>query len=497
MENRDLWNSRFTFILAAVASAVGLGNMWRFPGIVYQNGGGAFLIPYFVALVTAGIPLLAMEISLGKKFQLGAPMALKKLNPHFEWIGWLGVGTGACITSYYSVVLAWVIYYVYLSFKSPWITQHAADIFHNALQVSSGMFDIGGINWQLLLCLIIGWSLIWLCIRNGVDSISKVLNYVIVLPLILLLILIIRAVTLPGALEGLSYYWTPDWSKLASPKVWADAYGQVFFSLSILFSIMVAYGSYLPKDAPVTKDSIIIAMADAFISFFAGIACFGSLGYLSHMTNTPISEMSHSGITLAFVSYPTAIAALPGGKIAVISFSLIFFSILFLLALGSVFSIVVAVATSFKDKFNSSKQKTMMFFCITGFLIATIYITKAGLYWVDIVDHFMNDFNLIMIGLIETIALGWIFGADKVLNIINEDTDFKYGKSWVFCFKYLCPFVFATITLSYLYENIKIPYGGYPIIGLLTVGWGFILVTFLFSIFMTFFKDRNVEDKKE
>ena len=497
MEKRDSWNSRFTFILAAIASAVGLGNMWRFPGIVYQNGGGAFLIPYFVALVTAGIPLLAMEISLGKKFQLGAPMVLKKLNPHFEWIGWLGVGTGACITSYYSVVLAWVIYYVYLSFTSPWMTQHASDIFHNALQVSTGMFDIGGINWQLLLCLIIGWALIWLCIRNGVDSISKVLNYVVILPLILLLILIIRAVTLPGALEGLSYYWTPDWSKLANPRVWADAYGQVFFSLSILFSIMVAYGSYLPKDAPVTKDSIIIAMADAFISFFAGIACFGSLGYLSHMTNTPISEMSHSGITLAFVSYPTAIAALPGGKIAVISFSLIFFSILFLLALGSVFSIVVAVATSFKDKFNSSKNKTMMFFCITGFFIATIYVTKAGLYWVDIVDHFMNDFNLIMIGLIETFALGWIYGADKVLNIINENTDFKYGKTWVFCFKYLCPFVFATITLSYLYNNIKVPYGGYPLIGLLIVGWGFILVTFLFSIFMTFFKDRNVEDKKE
>ena len=145
MEKRDTWNSRFTFILASVASAVGLGNMWRFPGIVYQNGGGAFLIPYFIAIVTAGIPLLAMEISLGKHFQAGSPIALKKLNPHFEWIGWLGVGTASCIASYYSTVLAWVIYYVYLSFSSPWMHKAAADVFmKDALHVSSGMFDIGG-----------------------------------------------------------------------------------------------------------------------------------------------------------------------------------------------------------------------------------------------------------------------------------------------------------------------------------------------------------------
>lgn len=499
MEKRDAWNSRFTFILAAVASAVGLGNMWRFPGIVYQNGGGAFLIPFVVALVTAGIPLLAMEISIGKKFQAGAPIALKKMNPKFEWIGWLGVGTGSCITSYYSIVLAWVICYVFLSFKSPWISKPAAEIFtKDVLQVSSGMFDIVGVNWYILLAMAVGWFAIWFCIRNGVESVSKVLNCVVTVPLILLAVLIVRTLTLPGAMEGLYYYLVPDWSKLLEPSVWAAAYGQVFFSLSILFSIMVAYGSYLPKDAPVTSDSIIIAISDAFVSFFAGLACFGSLGYLSHLTSTPISEMQHSGIMLAFATYPTAIAAMPGGKWMVILFSLIFFIILFTLALGSVFSIVVAVATAFKDKLGTSKKKTTMFFCIVGAMIATIYTTKAGLYWVDVVDHFMNDFNLIAIGLIETVALAWIYGADKVLAIINENCKLKYGKFWIFSVKYLCPIVFFIIVTTYLYDNIKNPYGGYPVSNLLVAGWGFVAVTFAFSIVMTFFKDKvAIEDSQQ
>ena len=145
---------------------------------------------------------------------------------------------------------------------------------NDVLQVSGGMFDIVGVNWLIFGALLVGWVIIWFCIRNGVDSISKVLNYVVTLPLILLVVLILRTITLPGALDGIYYYLVPDWSKLLDPSVWAAAYGQVFFSLSILFAIMVAYGSYLPKDAPVTSDSIIIALSDAFVSFFAGFACF-------------------------------------------------------------------------------------------------------------------------------------------------------------------------------------------------------------------------------
>lgn len=492
---RERWSSRSTFILAAIGSAVGLGNAWRFPGIAYTNGGGAFLIPYIFALLTAGIPLLALEISIGKKYQSGAPAAFRKMNKKFEWIGWWGVGTAFCITAYYSVVLAWVINFTALSIKSPWMQKPSAEIFTgDVLQLSGGMFELGGFSPTVLIALIIGWICIWYCIRNGVSSVGKIVKYTVILPVALLILLIIRAVTLPGAMEGLKYYLLPDWSKLADINVWAAAYGQIFFSLSILFAIMIAYGSYLPKDSEVTKDSLIIGFADAGISFLAGFAAFGTLGYLANVSGTPIAEMKHTGIMLAFVTYPEALAQMPGGPIVVILLSLVFFIMLFTLAIDSAFSIVEAVITSLVDKFGWNKKRTTITVCLIGFLASLIFATRAGLYWLDIVDHFVNDFNLIAIGFFECIAIGWVFGADKIRDYMNESSDLKFGKWWSFCIKYLCPAVFLFISVTYLITNIRVPYDGYPVSNLIVGGWLVVVLTLLFGICMSFLKGK--EDKK-
>ncbi len=489
---RDRWKSKNVFILAAIGSAVGLGNAWRFPGIAYQNGGGAFLIPYIIALLTAGIPILAMEISLGKKYQMGAPMAMAKLNKKFEWIGWVGVATAFCITAYYSVVLAWVIDYTALSFTAPWATKAASDIFLNdTLQISSGMFDLGGFSWIVLGALIVGWVAIWFCIRNGVKSVGKVVKYTVILPVILLIVMIIRGVTLPGAGDGLAYYLVPQWDKLLEPSVWAAAYGQVFFSMSILFAIMIAYGSYLPRETEITRASFTIGLSDAGISFLAGFAAFSTLGYLAFSTGTPVSEMSHTGIMLAFITYPTALGQMPGGMISIIIFSVIFFVMLFTLAIDSAFSIVEAVITAFVDKFKWNKKKTTIWVCVIGFLASLIFATKAGLYLVDVVDHFVNDFNLIILGLFETIAICWVFGAKKMLDMINENAKFKFGKWWIFCVKYLCPIVFLLISVTYLYTNIVSPYDNYPVANLVAGGWAVVVLTFVFGFVMSAIKSKH------
>ncbi len=499
--SRQQWNSRSTFIMAAVGSAVGLGNAWRFPGMAYQNGGGAFLVPYFIALLTAGVPLLALELSIGKKYQTGAPSALAKLNKKFEWIGWWGVGTAFCICAYYSVVVAWVINYVALSFKVPWMEKASAEVFtQDVLQVSSGMFDLGGFSLVVVLALVLAWICIWYCIRHGVTSVGKVVKYTVILPVVLLVFLIVRAVTLPGAWEGLSYYLVPDWSKLLDVNVWAAAYGQIFFSLSILFSIMMAYGSYLNQEAEVTKDAMIIGFADAGISFLSGFAAFGTLGYLAQVSGTPIAEMKHTGIMLAFVTYPEALAQMPGGKLAVILFSLVFFLMLFTLAIDSAFSIIEAIITAFVDKFNWNKERTTLWFCVIGFFSSLIFATRAGLYWLDVVDHFVNDFNLIGIGLIECIALGWVFGAEKLRAYLNSNTDFKYGIWWDFAIKYICPIVFLFISVTYLITNIKNPYDGYPIPHLIVGGWGIVVLTIIFGVIMSVFptkKDKNSLQEKQ
>lgn len=489
---RQQWSSRQTFIMAAIGSAVGLGNAWRFPGIAYQNGGGAFLIPYFVALLTAGIPLLALELSIGKRFQSGAPGALAKLNKKFEWIGWWGVVTAFCICAYYSVVLAWVIDYVGLSFRSPWMEKAAADVFTgDVLQVSSGMFDLGGFSPIVVIALVIGWFCMWYCIRHGVTSVGKIVKYTVILPVILLGILIVRAVTLPGSWEGLSYYLTPDWSKLLDVNVWAAAYGQIFFSLSILFSIMIAYGSYLSKDAEVTKDAMIIGFADAAISFLSGFAAFGTLGYLAQISGVAISDMSHTGIMLAFVTYPEALGQMPGGSLGVILFSLVFFLMLFTLAIDSAFSIMEAIITAVVDKFGWNKEKTTLWLCVIGCLASLIFATRAGLYWLDIVDHFVNDFNLIAIGFVECLALGWMFGAKKLRGYLNENTDFKYGVWWDIAIKYICPVIFLFISITYLITNLQTPYSGYPLSHLVAGGWGVVVLTIVVGVVMSFIPGKE------
>ena len=233
---RQQWSSRQTFIMAAIGSAVGLGNAWRFPGIAYQNGGGAFLIPYFVALLTAGIPLLALELSIGKRFQSGAPGALAKLNKKFEWIGWWGVVTAFCICAYYSVVLAWVIDYVGLSFRSPWMEKAAADVFTgDVLQVSSGMFDLGGFSPIVVIALVIGWFCMWYCIRHGVTSVGKIVKYTVILPVILLGILISSFIA--GALGFVSLKPVSEAAWFHAPQLFF--FGVPHFDMSAMITMIL------------------------------------------------------------------------------------------------------------------------------------------------------------------------------------------------------------------------------------------------------------------
>ena len=490
--SRDRWSSRSIFVLAAIGSAVGLGNAWRFPGICYSNGGGAFLIPYFVAMLTAGIPLLILELSIGKKFQGGSPTAFASLNKRFEVLGWWALATSFIIICYYAVVMSWVLDYIIYSVTLPWkgIEGGAAAFFtgKSILGISDSPGILGGFSIPALLGLIVAWIAIWWCIRNGVKSVGKVVKYTVSLPIILLIILAVRGITLPGGIDGIAYYLTPNWAALGDIKVWAAAYGQVFFSLSILFGIMVAYASYLPKNTDIPSNAMVIAFSDAAISFVAGFAVFGTLGYMQMVSGTPIADMRHTGVMLAFATYPEAIVNLPGPGIIHILFALIFFLMLFTLGIDSAFSIVEGIVTGLVDKFKWNKRKTTAWFCVIGFAGGLIFVTKAGLYWLDIMDHWVNDFNLIAIGVFECIMVGWIFGAKKLRDYFNKGTATIIGKWWDIMIRYITPLVLLFTSVRYLIENIANPYGGYDQKYLLIGGCGIVLLTLILGIVFTLFK---------
>lgn len=243
-KSRDQWGTKVGFILAAVGSAVGLGNIWRFPYLVYSNGGGAFLIPYFFAIFTAGIPLLILEYGMGHKFRGSTPLAMARGNKKWEWLGWWPSINAFIILLYYSMLLSWALKYFTLSFTKGWGDDPNTYLFNDFLQLSASPFEFGKIIWPVLIGITLLWSVNWfICyrgIKQGIEKLNKVLLPTL---LFIMVVIVIRGATLEGASAGLNKLFTPDWSKVANPKVWIAAYGQVFFSLSIAMGIMMTYSS--------------------------------------------------------------------------------------------------------------------------------------------------------------------------------------------------------------------------------------------------------------
>ncbi|GAL07166.1 sodium-dependent transporter [Photobacterium aphoticum] len=248
--NREQWGSRAGFILAAVGSAIGLGNIWRFPYMAYENGGGAFFIPYLFAMITAGIPFMIMEFSLGHKLRGAAPRAFSKLGTKFEWLGWFQVSIAAIIAVYYVAIIGWAISYLGMAFTQSWGSDTNAFFFSEYLKLGENSpSQLGSLQFHIAIPMTIAWAItfaaIFTGVKGGIERASKIM-----MPLLFLMVLgfISRVVFLPGAMDGLNYLFQPDFSKILDAKVWSAAYGQIFFTLSVGFAIMIAYSSYLPKN---------------------------------------------------------------------------------------------------------------------------------------------------------------------------------------------------------------------------------------------------------
>ncbi len=468
---RELWGSRLGFILAAVGSAIGLGNIWRFNYLVYSNGGGAFLIPYFVALFTAGIALMVLEFGLGDKFRGSAPMSMRKGNRRFEWIGWWAVVGGLIITMYYVVVISWAFVYVFKSFTLAWGEDTKAYFFGNVLQLTDSPWQLGGFSLEVLVGVVVIWLINWFIDVGGVKKGIEKAN-MIFMPLlwILAIILVIRGVTLPGAWGGIDWYLKPDFSRLTDYSVWLAAYGQIFFTLSLGMGIMIAYASYLPEDSDVVNNAFIVSFANCAFSFLVGFAVFGTLGYMAQATGQGIGDVVAQSIGLAFVVFPKAISMLPALKVFT---AVVFFLALVVAGLSSSISLVEAFAASLMDKFGLERKKAVNITVAVGFLGSLIYATKGGLYWLDIVDHFINTYGLVLVGLLEAVAIGWIFGADKIKEWVNRNSEVNAGPWWDVSIKVITPLVLVVLLLFDIKSNLDAPYSGYPISAL---GLGLVII---------------------
>ena len=473
MEKRGQWSSRFTFILAAVGSAVGLGNAWRFPGLAAKHGGGTFLVVYLFAMLVMGVPLLMMEISIARKFRKGAIESMRGIGKKWEPVGWAATSNAFVIVCYYSVVFAWVI----LMFLNSW--QFGGMTGDN--DVASGLFQklthstfaIDGtmIPGQVLVCLLIAWGLIFFCIRNGAKSVGKVVKFTVFAPVVLLLIMAVKGCTMPGAMDGIKMLFVPDASAFSDPTLWVDAVGQVFYSLSIMMAIMFAYGSYLGDDADIAADAMIIAFSDMAVSVLSGIVLFSTMGGTGML-----DQVTDSGIVTAFIVYPQAIVNLTDLGWFNAVFGAIFYLMLITLAIDSAFSIVEGISAAIADKFHIKPKRVTIAVCAISGVISILFVSQAGLAWLDIVDHWANSVNLIIVGILECIAIGWTFKLRKVHKEINKNAKrFKMPLWWlVASIRFVAPVLLAGLfgwNMYDLFLKNNGNYGDYPMWAIIWAGW--------------------------
>ncbi len=471
---RSTWGSSATFILAAVGSAVGLGNAWRFPNLAAKHGGGAFLLVYLLAMLIIGIPLLMMEISIGRKMKSGAPGALRKMNKKFEPIGWAATSNAFVIVTYYAVVFAWVIMMAVFSFKFFSMTgnnEAAGGLFQ---ELTKTTFDIKGfdvISIPVLVCLLVAWASVYYCIRNGTKSVEKIIKYLIFLPFLCLGFMAIKGITMPGALEGIRAFFVPNFQALANPELWTDAVGQVFYSMSVVMAIMIAYGSYLSNDTNIARDGFIIAFSDLAVSLLSGIVMFTT------MYGTGMQDMlaQKSGVSLAFLVYPTAIVNLSGSGVFNAIFGFVFYFCLCTLAIDSAFSLVEGISTAVADKFSVDRKKTTIAICVIAGIISLVYTTGGGLAILDIVDNWCNSFTLILVGVIESVAIGWFYKTGIIVDEINTNSKrVKMPKIWFdIAIKVVAPvslsvlFVWNIINLFTKQNGVY----GYNLVSNILAGW--------------------------
>ncbi|SDC38350.1 MULTISPECIES: sodium-dependent transporter [unclassified Candidatus Frackibacter] len=478
MEQSDnQWGSRLGFILATIGSAVGLGNIWRFSYVAYENGGGAFLIPYFFALLTTGIPLLILEFSFGQKMRGSSILSFAKVDKKWEWVGWWSTLVTFVLITYYSVIISWSFKYLYYAFTQAWGSNPESFLYGTHLGLTSGLSEIGGINGSILGTVVLVWIINFVIIYNGIEAgLEKASKIFMPVLAILMLIITFRGITLPGAMEGINKFLEPDFTALLDPKVWLAAYGQIFFTLSICFGVMITYASYLPKKSDVVNNAFITSLANCGFSFIVGIGVFGILGYMSAETGQPIQDVVAQSIGLAFVAFPKAINMLPTFQTTL---GVIFFLALAIAGISSSISMVEAVVAPLMDKFGLSRKKAAVIVCGLGFLGSIIFTTGAGLYFLDVIDHYNMQFGVAIIGMLEAIILGWYYRAERLRNFFNPISNFQIGNWWDIMIKYVTPLFLIVMLGQSLITEFKQPYGGYPLSGL-KIGWivaGALLIT--------------------
>lgn len=515
---RETWTRQMDFIMSCVGFAVGLGNVWRFPYLCYKNGGGVFLIPYMLIVIVGGIPIFFLEIALGQFMKAGS-INVWNIAPLFKGLGYASMVIVFFCNTYYIMVLAWGFYYFIKSFSAtlpwshcnnPWNSESCIEIFrcdnnnntfgngthgnmtceelangrspiiefweNKVLNISEGLDHPGSMNWELMLCLVAVWVMVYFCVWKGVKSTGKIVYFTATFPYVVLIILLVRGVTLPGAYEGIMYYIKPDWSKLGEAQVWIDAGTQIFFSYAIGLGALTALGSYNRFNNDCYKDAFMLAMINSGTSFFAGFVVFSILGFMAKEQGVDISQVAETGPGLAFIAYPKAVSLMPVAPV----WAALFFFMLLLLGLDSQFVGVEGFVTGILDLFPGKyymrwrREIAVAICCLLCFIIDLSMVTQGGMYVFQLFDYYSaSGMTLLWQAFWECIVVAWVYGADRFMDDIARMIGYRPFPWMKWCWSFITPCVCMGIFLFHLVNYKPLTYNNvyvYPWWGEV-IGW--------------------------
>ena len=440
MKNRSSFSSKLGFVLAAAGSAVGLGNIWRFPYLAAKYGGGTFLLIYLILAVTFGFSLMVAEIAIGRKTGLSAIGAFKALDSRFGFLGVLASVVPIIIFPYYSVIGGWVIKY-FATFISGGSSAAAGDTYFTDF--------IGGaaepLGWFFLFMAIT--AVIVLCgVEKGIEKVSKFMMPILVL---LTLIISIYSLTLDGAMEGLAYYIKPHMSDLSVTAVLA-AMGQLFYSMSLAMGIMITYGSYMKKDNHLESSVRQIEIFDTGIAFLAGLMIIPAVFAFSGGDRSALN----AGPGLMFITLPKVFASMKFGSVI----GTIFFVLVFFAALTSAISLMETIVSIFRDKFHWSRKGACVFVAVLAFVMGApsslgfgplSFISWMGMSVLDIMDFISNSILMPIVALFTCIFVGFIIKPKAIAEEVKEtDGKFTGEKLFNIMIKWIAPIFLVLILIS-------------------------------------------------
>ena len=438
MTQQAQWDSSLAFIFAMIGAAVGLGNIWRFSYVLYSNGGGSFFIPYFIAIAIMGIPFLILEYGVGFSFKESFSKIMRKIKPEFEIIAWILVLFVFVVTIYYMVILSWDLVYLLSSFTFNWGTDTAAYFVQNV----GGSSNLSNASF-LLIPTTIGvallWVVLWFISHKNVDKgIGKVSKILIPALFVIMAIIIVYALTLPGAGVGINTLLTPDWGMLLDVNIWLAAFAQIIFSLSMGQAIALTYASYLPENSKLIDNVLIVVASNSAFEICTAFGVFSILGYMSVTNGTPMVQLITEGTGLVFIVFPMIFNIM--GPIGRILAPMLFLAILFA-GITSALGFFEPMLNSTSAKLGWSRKKTATILSIIGCVFSVILTTGISSYLVGIIDSFVNEFGILLLIGVQCIIFAWFYGVEHFLPALNESSTFKVGKTWAFVIKYLLPTV--------------------------------------------------------